>query len=195
LKLADLELRAVEISSGGRTIVEADVVRSGLQLRLALWDTLLVSGDGASYTLDLRNRSGKQVARIHVEQARRRLTKQMRDAMIEAELARLGPGGPGCRPVSETRQIVASAPYADELPAFRGFFTTPDGLLWVLDGGTLTEEGWAATAFRRDGAIVARLRGSGVPKPVAFSTNRVLLRAVDQDGVVSFRLHRISVSR
>jgi hypothetical protein len=194
-RLPDLQLRMIEVTSGGKKAKVQDLLRFGLQARVAVWDTLIASGDGAIYAIDLRDRTGRTIATLRVDTPRRPVSKAMRDAAIRAELARLGPRGSTTPAPAEQQRIVRSAPYADSLPAFGDLLVSSDGLLWALDARAPGDPGWAATAFRRDGAIVARIRGQGDATPVAFAANRVLLRRVDADDVVSFTLHQITPRR
>lgn len=194
-ELPDLQLRMIEVTSGGKKAKVQDMLRFGLQARIAVWDTLIATGDGAQYAIDLRNRSGRTIATLRVDSPRRPVSKAMRDFAIRAELARLGPRGSTTPVPTEQQRIVRSAPYADSLPAFGELLASNDGLLWALDARAAGDPGWAATAFRRDGAIVARMQGQGDATPVAFAANRVLLRRVDADDVVSFTLHQVGPRR
>jgi len=194
-EVPDLQLRMIEVTSGGKKAKVQDLLRFGLQARVAVWDTLIATGDGARYAIDLRNRSGRTIATLQVDSPRRPVSKAMRDAAIRDEIARLGPRGVTTPVPAEQQRIVRSAPYADSLPAFGELFVSNDGLLWALDTRVPGDQGWAATAFRRDGAIVARIRGQGDATPVAFAANRVLLRRVDADDVVSFTLHQVGPRR
>jgi len=49
----------------------------------------------------------------------------------------------------------------------------------------------SATAFRIDGAIVGRLQAGRARKPVAYGSDRVVVREEDEDGVVSMKVFRI----
>jgi hypothetical protein len=53
------------------------------------------------------------------------------------------------------------------------------------------DRGGSATAFRADGAIVARLQWMGNGIPFAFGSDRVVMRETDEDGVVSLAIYRL----
>jgi hypothetical protein len=59
---------------------------------------------------------------------------------------------------------------------------------WVLPR---SDTAWNATAFRADGALLGRLHSSSGGTPAAFGDDRVVVRSVDRDGVVSLRVYRI----
>ncbi len=62
----------------------------------------------------------------------------------------------------------------------------------MVDYQAETDTTWSATAFRPDGAIVGRLTaGMKGARPVWFGKDRVLLRTVDEDGVVRFGVYRV----
>jgi hypothetical protein len=63
--------------------------------------------------------------------------------------------------------------------------------VWVPGASGPGDTTGGATAFRQDGAIVARLTWTGQGRPVAFADDRVVIRDVDPDGVVALRLFRI----
>ncbi|HQW66332.1 MAG TPA: hypothetical protein PLJ23_04780, partial [Gemmatimonadales bacterium] len=69
-------------------------------------------------------------------------------------------------------------------------FVGDDATLWVVDGLTQFDTTWAATGFRTDGAMIGRLTGTG-GVPVAFGEGVVLVKAVDEDGIVRLELRSI----
>jgi hypothetical protein len=83
-----------------------------------------------------------------------------------------------------------AAPFADSLPVTAELFVAPDGTLWVLDGHTSQDTSWSATGFRRDGAIVGRLRVDRGGLPVAFGNDRVVVKSTDDDGIVKLAVYK-----
>lgn len=193
--IPDLPLKLTAIGSGAQRIHEPESVRLGTAANLVVWDTLIASGDGSSYRIDLRNRSGKVVATIAVQTQRRPVTNTVRAAAITFELAELEAHLSSLPNPEGSRRVVREAPYSDSLPAFSRLFPSTVHTLWVLDGNTRFDKSWTATEFNRVGAIVRRLHGLGLSRPVAFADDKVLLRSVDQNGVVSFEMHRITPAK
>lgn len=64
------------------------------------------------------------------------------------------------------------------LPPYAAFHLSPDRTLWIVDFHATTDTGGAATAL-----------GNGTP--TTFDTNRVVMREVDDDGVVSLAVYRL----
>src|SRR5688572_27871919 len=116
----------------------------------------------------------------------------MRAAQIARELERFeSEGSERLVDAAESRRIAREGPFADSLPPFGQLFVTRDQTLWVVDPVAPGDTVWSATAFRRDGAIIGRLRASGHALPLAFGSDRVVLRTEDEDGVVALRVHRL----
>ena len=134
--------------------------------------------------------------RIAVSGPRRPVTNAMRAAFIETQLKRLrGPRSEGLVDASESERLIRENPSADALPPYSRLFVSPNKTRWIVDYIAPTDTSWSATAFRTDGAIIGRLYASGRTALVAFSDDRVVLRAEAADGIVSLRVHRIVVDR
>lgn len=190
--IADVQLKTVPTNFRGSPGVMADYVRYGLLAHIVVWDTLIATTTGDTYTIDLRDNRGHVVSRIQVATPRRVVTSSMRTARIAAEVEELhqGPADATRDPV-EAERLFRTAPFADSLPATTDLFVTPNRTLWVLDKIMPSDPGWTATGFRLDGAIIGRLRGPGGTTPVAFGNDRVVLRSTDADSVVKLEVHRI----
>ena len=116
----------------------------------------------------------------------------MRDAIIARELEQLrAPASERMIDPEESRRLARETPFADSLPHYGVVRTSPAGVIWVVDYTIPPDIGWAATAFRADGAIVGRVESSIRGVPVAFGDDRVVLRSTDDDGVVSLSIHRL----
>jgi hypothetical protein len=181
----------------GRPRSETVPLRLGRSTDVAAWDTLIAVATGENgYEIEQRNRDGILVGLIRLDQPPRSTTGEMRAAVIARELVRIdGPHSEAFVDVEETRRQARENPFADSLPPYTGIFATPSGTLWVVDAVAPGDTSWGATAFRADGAIIARLdaRSSGVP--MYFAADRVLVREDDASGRVSLRVYRILPAR
>lgn len=176
----------------GRPMRQRMTIRFAREAHAIVWDTLIATGSGEGYVIDLRDADGRIVASLRVRAPRRPVTQAARDAQIAAELRRFeGPQAERMVDANESRRIAREQPFADSLPPYSGFFTTRGGTLWVVDAIAPSDSGWSATAFRRDGAIMGRLAVSGRGRPLAFADDRVAVRTEDEDGVVGIRVYRI----
>lgn len=166
--------------------------RFGQQLHVAVWRGQIVAATGRSgYAVALHAPDGRLVGRIVVQGAARAVTAAMRDAKIAKELAWVESAGPMVRDKEAARRSVLELPTADSLPPFGSLIVGSDSLLWVVDYLVPTDSAWHATGFAHDGAIVGRVLGTADGRPVGFSSERVLLRTTDDDGVVRFEVRRI----
>ena len=195
-KLPDLELAMIETRYRGRKAMSTRPLRFGRRARAVVWDTLLATSSGDGYQIDVRAPTGEIRSRLRVPARRRPVTRTMRDAQIALELERLGGGGPErLVDASESQRLARESPFADSLPPFGQIFVTPDQTLWVVDAIAPGDTAWSATAFRRDGAVIGRLTVPGRSSPMAFGTDRVVVRTQDEDGLIALRVHRIVPAR
>jgi hypothetical protein len=166
----------------------------GLFHQITAWDTMIATGGGPDYTIDLRRPDGRIVGRIHVPYQRRPVTSAMRQAWIAEQLERMNAtGGERMVDPEESKRLTREQPFADSLAPYGKFHVT-DGekTLWVVDIVTSSDTGWRATAFRRDGAIIGRLTvTTGQSAPVAFTDDRVIVRTEDKDGLIALKVYRI----
>ena len=190
--IPDLEIAMVETRYRGRRALSREVVRLGQSAHVAVWDTLIATSSREDHSVDLRRSNGNVISRLRLVRARRPVTSRMRELQIARELRRFE-GGAGERMVDpeESRRLVRSAPFADSLPPFSHLFSTTGGTLWVVDAIAPGDTVWTATAFRLDGAIVARLHVPGASRPVAFGDDRVVLLSRNDDDVVTLSVHRL----
>jgi len=188
----DLELRRVDTHFRGRTNTIAEPLRLSRDAKVVAWDTVIATGSGDGYRIDLRDRRGRihTVVRVHV--ARRAVSQAMRDSVVASALRELdGPHAERMPDAAEARRVARSAPFADSLPPYGGWFVTPNYTLWITDCPAPGDRRGGATAFRQDGAIVGRLSWPSGDLAIAFSDDRVVLRHVDDDGVVSLRVYEL----
>ena len=188
------ELVLVETRYRGRVASYPRLLRYGLRPVLSNWGTEIVTGNGPSgYTLDRYDTTGVLRSRVLFDRPRRAVTTAMRDALIEMELSRInGPQSEGYVDIDETRRLAREEPFADSLPPYQALLSGPDSTLWAVDPVAPTDSQWTATVLRHDGAILARVRGRGADLPVRVLGDRVMLREVDDDGIVRFTIYRVS---
>lgn len=190
--LPDLDLEVVATNYRGKAGRTPDMIRHSPMAHVAAWDTVVVTARSDAYRVDLRDSTGRIQRQLRVVLPRRALTSAMRDADIAAELARFNlPGGERMVDKAESQRLARLAPSADSLPAFDALHVSTDQLLWIVDARAANDTAGSATAFRADGAIVGRLRWSGRGVPLAFGSDRVVMRESDDDGVVSLAIYRL----
>lgn len=188
----NFQLKRVETRYRGQSGRHTTVLGYTLHATIALWDRYIVTGDGSSYKLDIRNVEGQVVRELHVARPRRLVTQAMRDSITALQLKRLnGPHAEGMVDANESRRLAREAPFSDSLPAFQQILVSPNGTLWVVDGTALNDTSWSATAFNGDGAMIGHVHAPGFAQVMAFGDDRVLLRVEDADGVVSMRVHKL----
>ena len=160
--LPDLDVAPLETRYRGRRRVELNPVRLSRSAEIAVWDSLIATGTGESYQIDLRDRDGNVVSQLRVPVPRRPVTQAMRDARIAVELERFN-GQHTERMVdpAETRRLIMEEAFVDSLAPHGPVFVTRGQTLWVVDAIAPGDTSWSATAFRQDGAIVGRLTVPG----------------------------------
>jgi hypothetical protein len=80
---------------------------------------------------------------------------------------------------------------ADTTRSFYNVQVDRSGYLWVWDPATLQDTVYRATAFRTDGAIIARLIVALKGRPVTVAGGRVILREESATGEVTFAVYQI----
>lgn len=196
-EIGDLDIALMQMRyNGGQAEANTVVLRFTRSAIAVAWDTVIATSGEEGYTIDLRDPSGRIRSSIRVPLARRPVTQAMRDSMIAAELRRFdAPRSEPLRDLNEAKRVARETPFADSLPNYGRWFVTPNRTLWVVDYRSPTDREATATAFRQDGAIIGRLTWNGSGGFFAFDDDRVVIRQVDDDGVVSFAVHRIDRGR
>jgi hypothetical protein len=188
----DLEIMQIPTRYRGRASTVSMPLRFTRFAEAVAWDTVIATGSGDGYRIDLRDATGRIRSSLHIPVARRRVTAAMRDSAIAQSLRRFdGPQEERMVDPAESRRIERAAPVADSLPPYGNWFVSPNRTLWAVDPIAPGETGGAATAFRQDGAIIGRLTWTRGGYPMAFGDDRVVFRDADSDGVVSLSVHRI----
>jgi hypothetical protein len=190
--LPDLELMRIPTNYRGRAGMETMPLRFGRNAMAVAWDTVIATGSGDGYRIDLRDATGRVRSSLRVPVPRRPVSRAMRDSAIAAAIARFdAPSAERMVDRDESRRIERVRPVADSLPPYGNWFVSPNRTLWVVDTSAPGDVAGGATAFRQDGTIIARLTWSRQGQPVAFGDDRVVMRDVDEDGVVALRVFRI----
>ncbi len=192
LTLPDVEYEVVETHYAGQRGTEPVPVGYGTRTRIVTWDGLIVVHTGLTWQIDLYYSKGAPVRAIRVAEPRRAVTGEMREAEIARRLDELASYREQPIDPAESRRLIQEMPFADSLPPLDDLFVSPDGTLWVTDEPRPGTADRTATAFRSDGAMIRRLAIRDRGTPVAFGDDRVLVRGVDQDGVVTLRMLRMA---
>jgi predicted DsbA family dithiol-disulfide isomerase len=173
----------------GRSTELLDFTRRG---HVQVWDSSLVTASGDGYSFDVRGGAGQLLSRVVVGRPRRMVTAMMRDSMRTQRLAwKTTPGAQQPVDPTETERLARSHPTADSLPPYDAFYAGPGGILWVVEAPAPGDSLWWGTGFRKDGAIVGRVRGPSHYPPLAFTKNGVVVKRQDADGVVTVTVHRM----
>lgn len=189
------ELVPVMTRYEGRSRVYPTFLGFGRTSHVTVLHDELVVGSGDGYRLDVRDASGRVVRVLTVAVPRRPVTSAMRRAHIAQQLQQLSSAREKPIDPTESQRLIREGPFADSLPPYSALHSTPGGRLWVVDAIAPGDTRWTATQFRYDGAILGRVSGEIGALPVAFGDDRVLLRAVDELGVVTLRVQRIVLDR
>lgn len=191
----------MEIRQGSRRFDVQQPLRFGQFTTVTALDSTIVvaSGEGG-YVLRLMDPEGRPTGRIVIPVAARLVTDALKQLAIDRELKefreRSGSGEQRAITDEESRRQIVEAPTADTLPAYGRVLPGADGVFWVVDYVLPSDTTWAATGFRVDGTIVGRLVGPrrggqlGIG-PVWFGRDRVMVREVDEDGVVRFGVYGV----
>lgn len=165
-------------------------LRIGPEAQVIVWDSLIASGNGESYHVQFRNVSGKVVTAIEVNEPPRLTTQRNRDADIAYRIAELeyidGKGAVK----GEKLRLRKAWPVADTIPAFGGFFVTPNNTLWITSVPAPGDSSWQATAFNSRFEMIGRLTFNGPGKPIGFGDDRVVVRTAGVEEVGTLRVYR-----
>jgi hypothetical protein len=190
--IPDIQGVQFETRFRGRARSDLRPTRLGGYAQVAAWDSVIATSTPSLGTIDLRDTDGKVARQLRLGIPRRPVTDAMREIQIATELQRMdGPRSEGMVDPAESRRLARESPFADSLPYFEALLRGSDGSLWVVDAIAPGDTSWTATAIRKDGAIVGRLQVKGDSRPMAFGDGSVIVRAKDDNDVVSFRVYRL----
>ncbi|MEP6833837.1 MAG: hypothetical protein ABJB74_10600 [Gemmatimonas sp.] len=176
---------------GGKTGPMPLPLRLGPQAQIVVWDSLIATGNGEAYRIDLRNDGGQVVSALEVAATPRAVSTTIRDADLATRLAEFEEWGGTASMGKESLRLRKAWPVADSIATFGGFFVTPKNTLWVTDVFVPGEKMWHATAFSSKHEMIGRLTYTGGGTPIGFGDDRVVIRTMGKDQVVTLSVYRI----
>ena len=191
-------MRMIEIDQNGQRFPVMTWLQLGQPTTVAVVDSTIVVGSGdGGYAIELLRSTGEQFGRIVVDVPPRLVDDALRGRQIDAQMEQRSAAATDPGTIAAIRrQVIAETPIADTVAAYAQVMTDTEGRIWAASLLTPGDSTWSATAFRRDGAIVARIQSTrALGYPVWFGADRVMLREVDADGVVRFGVYRIAGAR
>lgn len=174
------------------------------------WGGRFVVADPNHFRLEMRDTTGALHQVLVVAQTRHAVTEKMlndnatdminqitgqtsgRTSAMGVGAARAIGGGGGGPDTAEMRKNMLANEHADSLPLFERTQVTPNGTLWVVDYPIPGADGWAATAFAKDGRILGRLVEAKGAAPLAFGDDRVVFRSEDDLGIGTFTIRKVN---
>ena len=187
------------------TIVQGPVARTGAggqpQTELfGSWGRAVKWGDevaivpGDRWEINRLNAEGQLVGRIVAPRSRVPMTAAMREANIQSRINRLREtaqtstnyGGDTTRAFELFRNSI----YTDSLPHFNTARTAQGGTLWLSRPAMDFDSVYRVLAIAPDGRVLGRLE-ERTPFPVALGDDRVILRTEDDNGIVTWQVHRL----
>ena len=181
--LPGMEVRTVEFVQLSRSLTQSVPVRYGRRPHVVVWGPEIATGDGDNYRVDLRDETGAIHRRFEVGWAASPTPPGARDTVLNRLLAQYET--PGSERMIDRegsrRNTIAHTYLTDSLPAFHNLMVSSDGLLWVLEAWAPGLAEREATAFHRDGRMVAHLRIPSRFMPLGFGPGRVLVRTSDEE--------------
>jgi len=198
--------RVIELPGGGRAVAAVRMA-SGPMLTafpsVFAWDGRFVVTDPNTYRFEWRDTTGAVQRVLRVHRPRVAVTDQVWQDYISdfidqvsgvstssSGMAMMTMGG-GVPDTAMIRQQMSGEEHADSLPAFDRARLAPDGTLWVFDYKVPRQDGWAATAFDREGRILGRISEASGNPPLAIGTDRMAFRTEDDLGIATITVRRL----
>ncbi|HEU4827945.1 MAG TPA: 6-bladed beta-propeller [Gemmatimonadales bacterium] len=187
------EIRVLEARQRGRAFLQTRPILFGRAATTAVWDSLIAVGTADAYQIDLLDEHGMLRMSIRSDVGRIEMPAGARDSVIARRRAQAGGGGErAIDPIEQERLLREATFVADSVALYDRFLVSNNGLLWVVEGWAPGMPERSATAFRSDGGIAAHLRIPAALMPMAFGSDRVLVRTEDPEtGIVTFRSLRL----
>ncbi|MBK7596286.1 MAG: hypothetical protein IPJ11_13865 [Gemmatimonadetes bacterium] len=173
------------------------------------WGGRFVVADPNHFRMEFRDTTGTLQQVLVVAQARQAVTEKLLNDNASEMIAQFtgassgrastmsvgstrAIGGGGAGPdTAEMRKNMLANEHADSLPLFDRTQVSPNGTLWVVDYPMPGTDGWAATAFAKDGRILGRIVEVTGTAPLAFGDDRVVFRTEDELGIGTFTIRRV----
>ena len=165
-------------------------LRLGPRAQIIVWDSLIATGNGESYRVAFRNVSGKIVSAVEISVPPRLMTTPIRDADLAYRVAELEYIDGKDAVSGEKLRLRKAWPIADTIPAFGGFFISPNNTLWITSVPARGDTTWQATAFNSRFEMTGRLTFTGQGTPIGFGDDRLVVRVAGVDEVATLRVFR-----
>jgi hypothetical protein len=189
--LTGLQMRSVP-GAAGADLEGPAAVRYSPMPATGSWGDGVLASNSDRWHLDRYRPAGGLAFSVRIPQPRVPMTKELKDRDVAATIALFKQRPDPPPDTSSFFRRLPHLPYPDSLPAFAEVWTTPGGIAWVRDARLRSDTTWAYTAVDSSGAIVGRLLGTG-KAPIAFGTDRALIPREDADGVVTWRVFRVTL--
>ncbi len=188
--IPDITIATMRTGWDGERARMALPLRMGPSAQVIVWDSLIATGNGESYRIDLRNVGGKVVSALEINMPPRLTTIPMRDADLAYRIAELEyiDGKDAVR--GEKLRLRKAWPVADTIPAFGGFFVSPNNTLWITSFPVPGDTTWQATAFNTRLEMTGRLTFTGPGVPIGFADDRLVVRIAGVDEVATLRVFK-----
>jgi hypothetical protein len=188
--IPDITIATMRTGWDGERARMALPLRLGPRAQFIVWDSLIASGNGESYRVEFRNVSGRIVSALEINVRPRLTTAPIRDADLAYRVAELEyiDGKDAVR--GEKLRLRKAWPIADTIPAFGGFFVSPNNTLWITSVPVPGDTTWQATAFNTRLEMTGRLTFTGQGVPIGFGDDRIVVRTAGVDDVATLRVFR-----
>lgn len=162
--------------------------------RAALWGNTVATIDGDRWEINRLDPDGNLVGRIAAPRARTPVTEAMKEASIEGRIRLMRENmvsSPGMYGDSTTAFARARNNFfPDSLPHFNSVQSAHGATLWLGWPTMDPDSPWQYLALNPDGRVLGRVEGAR-PWPVALGEDRVILRTEDDNGIVTWQVHRL----
>lgn len=188
--IPDMTIATMRTGWDGERTRMALPLRMGPSAQVIVWDSLIATGNGESYRVAFRNVSGKIVSALEINAPPRLTTTSMRDADLAYRIAELEYIDGKAAVRGEKLRLWKAWPVADTIPAFGGFFVSPNNTLWITSVPVPGDTTWQATAFNTRFEMTGRLAFTGPGVPIGFGDDRLVVRIAGVDEVATLRVFR-----
>jgi hypothetical protein len=212
----ELPWRASRLDPGSDSLEQVDsiagfvLVPSGGEARVRAYDGMpsvvvatdaVITTSGRTWALRVVRPDGVLRRLVRVPAPRRPVDPVMVSADADSQITQFRAmlaerGGSAPQDTTKIFDAIRQMPTADSVGAIGWVWNGGDGVLWVKDGGyNYADSTWAFTAVRADGTLLGRLQGPSQTKIAAFGPGVVVVRAEDDNGFVTLKVHRLNAPR
>lgn len=180
----------------GRLGTRPAAVRFGPRTHVILWNGYIVVETGEHARIGVYDLQGAELRHFEFPFRRRAVTRQLREAAVEAEWERLhGAGTESLLDPQETMREIRETPTSDSLDAISDLIVGRDRRLWIVESRTPEQAGWSAVGLNPDGSLAGRVTSPAVGEPLLFGADFVIVAETDADGVRSFKRYPFQLRR